>query len=207
MIIYKVTNLINGKIYIGQTIKSLKHRKSCHKSEAFKKCENIYFHRAIRKHGFDNFEWTIIDTALNEKELNEKEIYWIAEYRKTHVCYNMSNGGDGNTSVWVGRKHTEETKKKMSEAAKGHKRNSGVNNSRRGKTLSEETKKKLSDAKMGIKLSDETRKKMSESHKGMKNNCDFNGENNPFYGKKHSEETKRKISETKKRKRQCQLSN
>ena len=57
MIIYKVTNLINGKIYIGQSINTLEYRKSQHEREA--KCnkrKTIYFHLALLKYGFENFK-------------------------------------------------------------------------------------------------------------------------------------------------------
>ena len=81
MIIYKATNLINGKVYIGQTKKELKRRISEHKSELKLNGRNQLFYNALRKHGWYNFEWTIIDTANSREELNEKEIYWINFYK------------------------------------------------------------------------------------------------------------------------------
>src|SRR3990167_2743803 len=72
----------------------------------------------------------------------------------------------------LGKKHSEETKKKISEASRGHK-------------LSKETKKKMSESRTGRKHTEETRKKISESHKGEKHY---------FYGKKFSEEYRKKIS-------------
>jgi hypothetical protein len=88
-----------------------------------------------------------------------------------------------------GRKRSEESKKKMSEARKG------IEPWNKGKTniYSEETKRKISETLKGKTHSEEFKKKMSEVTKG---------ENNPFYGKTHSEETKRKISEAKKGKKQ-----
>ena len=79
-----------------------------------------------------------------------------------------------------GKTHSEETRKKMSEA------NKSKNNPMYGKTHSEETRKKMSEAKKGKTLSEKTRKKISEANKG---------ENNPMYGKTHSEEARKKMSE------------
>ena len=61
-IIYKCTNLINGKIYIGQTIKGLKRRKALHEITADKN-RGFYFHNAIRKYGKENFKLEIIDSG------------------------------------------------------------------------------------------------------------------------------------------------
>lgn len=80
MIIYKATNKINGKVYIGQTEKDLEWRKNKHKQDS--KRIDTYFYRAINKYGWDNFEWEVIDnTAQNRKELNELEKYYIAQYQ------------------------------------------------------------------------------------------------------------------------------
>ena len=75
MIIYKATNLINDKIYIGLTTKSLEHRISVHKKDS--KRLNTYFYQAIRKYGFENFKWEVVDTAITMEELEEKERYYI----------------------------------------------------------------------------------------------------------------------------------
>ena len=53
MIVYKVTNLINNKIYIGKTVQTLKRRISQHKHDALKKDSQIKFHRAVRKYGLE----------------------------------------------------------------------------------------------------------------------------------------------------------
>jgi len=85
------------------------------------------------------------------------------------------------------RKHSDETKRKISESRKG--KCCGEDNINYGKERSEEVKKKISDTKTGTKLSEETKRKMSELRQGEKA---------PMFGKKHSDETKRKISEAKK---------
>jgi len=81
------------------------------------------------------------------------------------------------------RKHSEETRKKMSEAQRGEKHHNY------GKKHSEETRKKISEA--ALNMSDEHRKKISINH------ADVSGRNHPMYGKKHSEETRRRTSATK----------
>lgn len=92
-IIYKVTNKINNKIYIGQTTQLLKDRIRGHKNEAFnsssKKCP---FRQAIVKYGIDNFEIEEIEEVDN-KLLNEREIYWIDYYDSYYNGYNATLGG------------------------------------------------------------------------------------------------------------------
>ena len=74
MIIYKATNKINGKVYIGQTINSLEHRKSGHERDAHcKKKSTVYFHNALLKYGFENFNWEVIKECASQKELDYYE--------------------------------------------------------------------------------------------------------------------------------------
>lgn len=97
-IIYKATNLINNKVYIGLNTTSLEARMYQHKS-AFKSVNhnnyNSKFYRAIRKYGWDNFSWEIIDTSDCPEEIKEKEIYWIRKYDSYYNGYNSTLGGDG----------------------------------------------------------------------------------------------------------------
>ena len=98
-IIYKATNKINGKVYIGQTCRTLKVRRAEHLTDG--KClkYNTYFYKAINKYGGDSFVFEEIDKADTKEELNEKEIYWISFYDTFKNGYNSTVGGDGN-SVW-----------------------------------------------------------------------------------------------------------
>lgn len=96
MIVYKVTNLINGKIYIGQTINTLEYRKNQHFREAKSKRKNtVYFHNALLKYGFENFVFEEIDNADTQEELNLKEQKWIAYYLSDNrkYGYNLDSGG------------------------------------------------------------------------------------------------------------------
>jgi group I intron endonuclease len=219
MIIYKATNLINNKIYIGKTIRTLDDRRKAHIIESHN--SKVYFHDAIRKYGENSFSWEVLTEADSESKLNVLEKFYIACYRKMGVLYNLTDGGDGLS----GYKHTEESKKKIGEAAKKviktdetRKKLSIANKGKKpwcaGKTgiFSEEMLKKLSDIKKGKTHTAEAREKMSKARKGkipwnkgipqteeMKNRISnslkgrYCGEKNPFYGKKHSEETKLKM--------------
>ena len=67
-IIYKAENKIDGKVYIGKTTQEFKTRQISHKNDALTNRYKMYFHNAIREHGFNNFEWSVIDSAPNETE-------------------------------------------------------------------------------------------------------------------------------------------
>ena len=92
--IYKITNLINGKLYIGKTSNSIKerwreHRNSINTANSWDR--SIY--QAIRKYGKENFSWEIIEECSKE-ELDNKEIYWISYYNSYKNGYNQTTGGE-----------------------------------------------------------------------------------------------------------------
>ena len=87
-VIYKITNKINGKIYIGQTIQNVKERFYQHCAE---KCE-IAIHKAIKKYGKQNFTLEVVE-IVNKNYLNEREIYWIQKYNSYDNGYNSTKGG------------------------------------------------------------------------------------------------------------------
>ena len=87
MIIYKITCKINNKVYVGQTSESLKQRFSRHMG--YQKNEHdTKFYRAVRKYGVENFEITQIDSASNQEELDNKELYWIKKLNSIDNGYN-----------------------------------------------------------------------------------------------------------------------
>ena len=92
--IYIIRNTINNKVYIGQTIHSVKLRFSKHLTSA-RKSGDYVIGKAIRKYGEENFYVETLEECLRE-ELNEREIYYISLYNSTNpkFGYNMSKGGN-----------------------------------------------------------------------------------------------------------------
>ena len=88
MEIYKITNKINGKVYIGQTIRPAEYRFNRHMNDALNNILDTHFARAIRKYGKENFTIEEIDTAQTQDELNQKEQYWIRYYNSVEDGYN-----------------------------------------------------------------------------------------------------------------------
>lgn len=100
--IYKFTNLVNGKSYIGQSV-NLEERHKAHKRNYINPKHPAYnsiFYRALRKYGFENFDYQIL--AQSDKytieELNELEIYYIKHYQSYQCGYNMNPGGNNTGS-------------------------------------------------------------------------------------------------------------
>jgi len=172
-IIYCYHCISTGKKYIGQT-ENEKRRKREHLSYYKKKSRDCKFYRAVRKYGWDNFVYGTIE-QFHINQLDDMEVYFIEKYDTLNNGYNSSIGG----KTTRGYKHTDETKKLLSEMKIGTKH-------------SIETKQKMSKDRIGriawnrgIPNSIETRQKISNKLKG---------ENHPLYDKGHSEEAKLKMS-------------
>ena len=180
--IYRITNLINGKSYIGQ-----------HK---YKKLNDSYMGSgkilklAKKKYGIENFKKEILEFNIPTIELANdwEQMYILFERAKGKAEYNIANGGQGKGAI------SEETKIKISETKKGsipwNKGKKCVQTAYwKGKHLSEEHKKSLSASWNYDKhFTEETRKKISEAGKG----------NQYAKGKYHTEEYKKKMSENNK---------
>lgn len=196
MVIYKTTNLVNGKIYVGQDTKNNpKYLGS-----------GVLLKKAFIKYGKENFKKEILEECTQKNLLDEREKYWIMilDSRNTKIGYNVAIGGEGQnldigkefiSRIHKGKKLSQETKDKI----KNTKKNQPVPQSsidallmyvghRKGSKLSLEAKEAISKSNKGktawnkgLKgvLSDETIDKMRKSKKG----------------KKLSEEHKRKIAE------------
>lgn len=91
--VYKATNLVNNKIYIGKT-RNLGYRKIEHLYKAFKTKHNNYFHNAIKKYGKENFKWEILLELYDEEDAYNKEKEIIALQNK-ELLYNVEEGGGG----------------------------------------------------------------------------------------------------------------
>lgn len=98
MIVYKITCLVNGKVYVGQTSETMERRFKRHMG--YQKYEHdTKFYRAILKYGTDNFVIEQIDAAETQEELDDKEMYWINYYDSVNNGYNTRSskgkcGGD-----------------------------------------------------------------------------------------------------------------
>jgi len=203
MVIYKITNTINKKIYIGQSkYDNPKYLGS-----------GVYIIKSVKKYGKENFGREVLEVCDNQKLADEREKFWIKELRsqENKIGYNVASGGSsyimnkdiakkiseilkgkyvGKNSFRYGIKLTEEHKKCISEA-------------NRGKVFSEETRKKMSDSRKGIIISEESRKKMSDSHKLKKLTIDHKKNiGKGLIGRVLGEKTKKILSEKNKNKTQ-----
>ena len=162
--IYKITNLVNGKVYIGQSV-DIYERWAEHKyNMSYTKYQNILLYKAFHKYGIENFSFDIIDYCVPE-ELNEKEIYYIKEFNSwvgydEAWGYNMTIGGEGNN----GAVRTQEWNNKIAQSNKGHipwnkgiryscpiisQKLQGENNPFYGHHHTNETKEKIRKARLG----------------------------------------------------------
>lgn len=91
--IYKITNTINGKSYIGQTIQNVKERFYQHcATKCSKAVSDMAIHRAIKKYGKSNFTVEVIE-EIDSANLNDRERYWIEYYNSYNNGYNSTKGG------------------------------------------------------------------------------------------------------------------
>ncbi|KKN23367.1 hypothetical protein LCGC14_0905660 [marine sediment metagenome] len=191
--IYEIVNTINGKMYIGSAV-SLSGRFRQHRFTLKNgKHGNVHLQRAWNKYGPVSFVFSVIEYVA-EKDLLAREQYWIDAYGVASEGYNIcpiagsnlglrwseeakrkasiakKGTGCGEDNPFHGKKHTQESKDKMSRALKGHEPNSG--SFEKGHVMSDETKRKIR-----LKL---------------------DGENHPMYGKHHTKESLEKMSAAKK---------
>ena len=94
-IVYKITNDVNDKVYIGRTAFTLKKRFAEHKNEATKDKIHRPIYDAMREIGTDHFQITEIETVETEQEANEREMFWIDYYNSVLDGYNTTLGGVG----------------------------------------------------------------------------------------------------------------
>lgn len=198
MKIYCIENKLDGKKYVGLTKGTIERRYKSHRDIARSvKAKKHHIHKAMALYGINNFICYEIDSANSYEELCEKEKHWIQLLNTKNNGYNETLGGDGG----LGCKHTEETKKLLSELSK--KQWSEFSEDRKkelidkfnatkignkhalGKTwvLSEESKRNVSESKKGYKHTDEAKRKLSVKAKLR-------------VGRKHSPETIEKMKQS-----------
>lgn len=188
--VYKITNNINNKVYIGQSI-NIKNRWKDHINALNREDSSCtLLQRAWKKYKQENFSFEILELC-SESELDDVEIKYIEFYDAIRNGYNIELGGNKNKHLSDetkkkignsnrGRHHSEKTRQKMSESRVGE------NNGMYGRHHSEESKKKMSDAaknrpghrpsddglkrirlaNLGKEVSEETRRKIGEANKG-----------------------------------------
>jgi group I intron endonuclease len=170
--IYKITNIINGKCYIGSAI-NIENRWKTHLRDLTRNKANPKFQNAWNKYGESSFIFKVILYCEKEILIHQEQL-WIDFYEAyTEKGYNISPTAGSSLGVICseetkkkiagsnkGRKHSEETKQKMSKMRKGHR---GWN---KGRICSEENIQKLVNAGKGRIFSKETRQKISDAHKG-----------------------------------------
>lgn len=97
--IYKVANIVNNKVYIGKTQRSIEHRWQEHLRDATKRCIlNRPLYKAINKYGKDKFYVELVETC-NDKDASNREQYWIQRYKSYKHGYNATRGGDGKPYI------------------------------------------------------------------------------------------------------------
>lgn len=92
--VYKITNSINNKIYIGQTTETLKKRFKRHTGYQLNMDYASKLHRAMKKYGIDKFSIELIEECDSQEELTEKEYYWINKLNTINEGYNINNSGN-----------------------------------------------------------------------------------------------------------------
>ena len=180
--IYTITNKVNGKIYVGYTTQSIQKRFQDHVNES-NRTPKYKIHRAILKYGRENFIIEQIYQTLDKKDVNEKEEYFIKEYKTQNDMYgyNIANGGQGGNI---------KTKEQLQKQSIQWKENNIIN------VIKEDPIKWESWL---IKRKNSAKKVLSNDNWLKQNELNKQRfiENNP--GKNKSEETKKRQSEAQKK--------
>lgn len=199
--VYKAMNIVNGKWYIGKTVRNLKYRSKAHLYYA-DTGGGYAFHNALRKYGSENFKWEVLFASEDNSKLLEVEAEFIKQFRTLSPNgYNLTEGGRGS----VGYHHTAEAIEKIQKASTGRKHSPEsiikMREIHTGKTITDETRNKLSNAFKGRKLSTESIAKMIAARTGTHHTAEAKGKmhiaqlgNKKNLGKKSSDEKKKKIS-------------
>jgi group I intron endonuclease len=167
--IYLITNIVNGKVYVGQTVLSQKEKINEYRSSASRKRKDRPIILAMNKYGFDSFIFEFIDSAYSQSELDEKERLYIASHDSTRkkIGYNVETGGIR------GKTTSNEVRGKLSQIMKEKYASGQMTPPMLGKTLSLEARQKISDAQKRRPpqiITELTRQKQSAVRKGWCSN-------------------------------------
>lgn len=183
-IVYKHTNQINGKSYIGISSQSLKSRSGSNGKNYNK---NKHFYDAIKKYGWNNFSHEVLFSGLSPIDAQRKEIELIAKYQSNNpqYGYNLSSGGEsGNAGCTMSE--AEKSRRSQAYSGKGNpmygKR--GKNNPNYQRKCSDATREALSRALKGRTFDDSSIEKMRAA---QKQRAHWAGEKNPMYGKTYAD--------------------
>lgn len=208
--IYRIKNLINNKVYIGQSNDLTNRNRNHFYWLGRNEHHNEHLQKSYNKYGKENFIFEVLEETEN---LNERELFWLNENGGLNsvLNYNLKNPLTNGWSEYVRIGHTKTM--------------TGENNPNYGNSWNQEQKDNLSKQKKGLTLedvlgkekADKVKLKMSKSQKGRKHPEDVKekirqanigdknpaygkgdrqvGENNPFYGKTHSDNVRLKLSE------------
>lgn len=136
--IYRITNLINGKTYIGKTGANFGDRWDCHRAQLRGGYhDNPHLQRAWNKYGENNFEFCIVECVTDVSALDDLEKKYIIQYRERNLCYNILDGGDGGFRL--GSHLSEDAKRRIAEKNR-------VNMT--GRKASDRTKAKMSNSQL-----------------------------------------------------------
>lgn len=180
--IYKIENLVNGKVYIGQSVDAEQREKQHFNNLKANNHSNPYLQNSFNKYGERYFIFNIINWANTKTELDILEVYFINKYDSLNRTkgYNLKEGGSygkhspesikrmiDNHIGMLGKNHSIETRKRMSKTRKGKKLSlehcRSISEGKKGKKPSLEHLEKIREARIGTKNSIEHRKKIRES--------------------------------------------
>lgn len=184
VIVYMATNRVNGKRYVGVTRQTLATRVSQHKYCSLRG-QGFRLHAAIRKYGFDAFEFSILKRCFSIDEMFEEEIRFVSELKPE---YNVTTGGDGVRGIYI----SEATRKLLSIAA------SGKPGTFLGKRHRPESIEKMRQASLGAAGHWLGKKRPGVGQRGAATRLQRGTVSRYWLGRPRPDETKEKISRTKK---------
>lgn len=183
MVIYRIKNLVNNKVYIGQSIGNGMSRKHSHFQPNPNKVKNQHLYASMELYGREKFEFRVICECLSQSELDFLEQAFILYYDSSDPLkgYNHTLGGNGKGKV------TDRTREKLSRAAKG-------------RSPSQETREKLRQASLGRTRTQEQRERYRQAAILRSQNPQYREklrqsklDHNPFKGHHHTLDSKLKI--------------